>query len=69
MDPTLMLVGLVVLSITHTCAYKFGKCQGWIEIFQEYIQYKKSVMARKEGTTLYSVRDLGSGEVSLRANH
>jgi len=47
MDPILTLGGLVALSITHACAYKFGKYQGWTEMFQEYIQFKKSLMARQ----------------------
>lgn len=48
MDLAFLIVGAVVLSLTHICAYKFGKYQGWIDMFRECTQDKKQAMAYTE---------------------
>jgi hypothetical protein len=70
MDLDIWLVGCLVGSLSHYCAYKYGKYQGWLDTFRKDARYRygKAGMALREGETFLGVVDAKKGPYFFVAN-
>ena len=59
---------LSVFIFSNVCAYKFGKYQGWMEIFRKYAQYEKEDITLKAGETFVAVVDMKKSQYLFIGN-
>ena len=70
MEPSIILLGCIILIISHCCAYKFGKYQGWVDSFRNdpRCRHEKEGMVLREGETFLGVVDARKGPYFFIAN-
>jgi hypothetical protein len=69
-EPSIILLSGIVLILSHCCAYKFGKYQGWIASFRNdsRCRSEKDGMVLREGETFLGVVDVRKGPYFFIAN-
>jgi hypothetical protein len=58
---SIIFLGCIALIISHCCAYKFGKYQGWLYAIHTDTLYGKEGMHLRAGETFLGVVDASKG--------